>query len=185
MRGIDRTFETDAEGVYAAAGLPFGRYKVELSKSGFAIETVAIDLQAAAAVTRAITMELSRAAFDVDVISTTPLPGVELSRDEIPAAVQALTQSDLANSGALDLSDFLNRRLNGVNVNEVQGNPYQPHGAGCALLLGMNRACRRAFRPPTFKPRGVTARWTADSATSATTAKAATTIAAPRRPASP
>src|SRR5437763_600076 len=124
--GIDRTFETDAEGVYAAAGLPFGRYKVELSKSGFAIETVAIDLQAAAAVTRAITMELSRAAFDVDVISTTPLPGVELSRDEIPAAVQALTQSDLANSGALELSDFLNRRLNGVNVNEVQGNPYQP-----------------------------------------------------------
>jgi outer membrane cobalamin receptor len=138
--GIDRSFVTDAQGLYAANNLPFGRYRVELSKSGFALETVLIDVQAEAAVARTVTMQLSRAAFDVDVISTTPLPGVELSRDEIPAAVQALTQTDIANSGALDLSDFLNRRLNGVNVNEVQGNPYQPdvnyRGYTASPLLG-------------------------------------------------
>ena len=43
-------------------------------------------------------------------------------------------------SGALDLSDFLNRRLNGVHVNEVQGNPFQPdvnyRGYTASPLLG-------------------------------------------------
>jgi hypothetical protein len=43
-------------------------------------------------------------------------------------------------SGALDLSDFLNRRFNGVHVNEVQGNPFQPdinyRGYTASPLLG-------------------------------------------------
>jgi hypothetical protein len=44
------------------------------------------------------------------------------------------------NSGALDLGDFMNRRLNGVYLNEMQGNPFQPdvnfRGYTASPLLG-------------------------------------------------
>jgi outer membrane receptor protein involved in Fe transport len=74
------------------------------------------------------------------VIVTTPLPGVELPARRVPAPVQTATDRDIDDSGALDLSDFLNRRLNGVHVNEVQNNPFQPdvnyRGYTASPLLG-------------------------------------------------
>ena len=76
----------------------------------------------------------------VTVIGTTPLPGVELPAGQVPAPVQTATDRDIDNSGALDLSDFLNRRMNGVHVNEVQNNPFQPdvnyRGYTASPLLG-------------------------------------------------
>ena len=74
------------------------------------------------------------------VVGTTPLPGVEQPVDRIPAPVQTSTAADLDKSGALDLSDFANRRLQGVHVNEMQGNPFQPdvnyRGYTASPLLG-------------------------------------------------
>jgi outer membrane receptor protein involved in Fe transport len=61
----------------------------------------------------------------VDVISTTPLPGVDLAREDIAAPVQVGTAKDIEESGALDLSSFLNRRITNVHINEMQGNPFQ------------------------------------------------------------
>src|SRR5688500_17041862 len=76
----------------------------------------------------------------VIVVGTTPLPGVEQPVDRVPAPVQTSTADDLENSGALDLSDFANRRLQGVHVNEMQGNPFQPdvnyRGYTASPLLG-------------------------------------------------
>src|SRR5262249_32318305 len=76
----------------------------------------------------------------VDVISTTPLPGVDLDREKIAAPVQVGTSGDIEESGALDLSEFLNRRISDVYVNEIQGNPYQPdvnyRGYTASPLLG-------------------------------------------------
>ncbi len=63
--------------------------------------------------------------YKVRVVETTPLPGVELPADQIPAPVQTGSERDIRESGALDVSDFLNRRLNGVHVNEIQNNPFQ------------------------------------------------------------
>ena len=78
--------------------------------------------------------------FKVEVIATTPLPGVGLSLEEIPAPVQTAIDRDIQESGSLDLSDFLNRRLSGVHVNEMQGNPFQPdinyRGYTASPLLG-------------------------------------------------
>lgn len=54
-----------------------------------------------------------------------PLPGLELSRDQLPGNVQSATREDLRNAQALSLSDFLNRQLQSVNVNDYQGNPFQ------------------------------------------------------------
>ena len=44
---------------------------------------------------------------------------------EMAAPVQSATKKDIERSGALDLSDFMNRNLGSVHVNEMQGNPYQ------------------------------------------------------------
>jgi outer membrane receptor protein involved in Fe transport len=78
--------------------------------------------------------------FKVDVIETTPLPGLDLKLEQIPAPVQVAVSADIDASGALDLSDFLNRRLNGVFVNEMQSNPFQPdlnyRGYTASPLLG-------------------------------------------------
>ena len=63
--------------------------------------------------------------FKVEVIETTPLPGLDLRLEQIPAPVQTAVSADVEASGALDLSDFLNRRFTGVFVNEMSGNPFQ------------------------------------------------------------
>jgi outer membrane receptor protein involved in Fe transport len=76
----------------------------------------------------------------VDVISTTPLPGVDLDREKIAAPVQVGTAEDIEKSGALDLSNFLNRRITDVHINEMQGNPFQAdvsyRGYTASPLLG-------------------------------------------------
>jgi len=64
--------------------------------------------------------------FGVTVIATAPLPGVGLPLQQIPAPVQTATDRDIENSGALDLSAFLNAHLTSVHVNEMQSNPFQP-----------------------------------------------------------
>ena len=61
----------------------------------------------------------------VEVIGTSPLPGLGQPLNEITAPVQTAKSRDIDASGALDLSDFMNRRLGSVHVNEMQGNPYQ------------------------------------------------------------
>jgi outer membrane receptor protein involved in Fe transport len=76
----------------------------------------------------------------VDVISTTPLPAVGLETETIAAPVQVGTAQDLEESGALDLSNFLNRRFIGIHINEMQGNPFQAdvsyRGYTASPLLG-------------------------------------------------
>ena len=138
--GVDRSFETDAEGSYTFEDLPYGRYRLVVSKSGFSTQTVLVDVRSQAPVSRTITMSLGTASFKVDVVATTPLPGIDVSPNEIAAPVQTANEQDIQNSGALDLSDFLNRHLDGVHVNEIQGNPFQPdvnyRGYTASPLLG-------------------------------------------------
>ncbi|MES2153211.1 MAG: TonB-dependent receptor [Pseudomonadota bacterium] len=61
----------------------------------------------------------------VEIITAAPLAGGLVLRSEIAAAVQHADADDIAHSGALELGEFMNRRLAGVHVNETQGNPFQ------------------------------------------------------------
>ncbi len=76
----------------------------------------------------------------MDVVSQTPLAGTDLEINQIAAPVQTATAADIENVGALDLADFMNRRLNGVFINEMAGNPFQPdvnfRGYTASPLLG-------------------------------------------------
>ena len=138
--GVTRRFQTDAQGSYTFRDLPFGRYRVEVSKDGFARQSVLIDLQSAIPISRSVTMALGNLAFNVEVVATTPLPGGDIESNEIPSPVQVATHVEIEQSGSHNLSDFLNRRFNGVHVNEIQGNPFQPdinyRGYSASPLLG-------------------------------------------------
>ena len=68
------------------------------------------------------------------------LQGTDLAIDQIASPVETANSGDLKNSGALDLADLMNRRLNGVYFNEMQENPFQPdvnyRGYTASPLLG-------------------------------------------------
>ncbi|NMG28057.1 TonB-dependent receptor [Aromatoleum evansii] len=76
----------------------------------------------------------------VEVVGTTPLPGIGLPKDQIPANVQNLSGQTLREAGGPSLAEGLQRRLPSVNVNEIQGNPYQAdvnyRGFSASPLLG-------------------------------------------------
>ena len=138
--GATRSFHTDANGKFTFEKLNYGRYRIEVSSTGFASQSLLVDLQSSSPVLRTVTLALGIASERVDVVAVTPLAGSDLSPQEIPAPVQTATRQDLNNSGALDLSDLLNRRLSGVNINENQENPFQPdlnyRGYTASPLLG-------------------------------------------------
>ena len=136
----ERRFQTNSRGSYTLDLLPFGHYQLDIAKPGFRPQSIAVDVQSPTLIVRTITLILAGGAFTTDVVASTPLPGIELARDQIPSPVQLANRKDIEDSGALDLSDFLNRRLTGVHVNEIQGNPYQPdinyRGYTASPLLG-------------------------------------------------
>ena len=138
--GVVRRFETDSQGKIAIQSLPFGRYRIEISRSGFAAQSLLVDVQSTAPVHRTVTMTLEAAPTKVDVVSETPLAGTDLTIDQIAGAVQTASSTDIEQSGALELADFMNRRLNSVYLNEMQGNPFQPdvnfRGYTASPLLG-------------------------------------------------
>ena len=51
-------FKLTLQGDVVLGNLPFGRYRLQVSKSGFTTQTVAIDVQSATPVTRTISMEI-------------------------------------------------------------------------------------------------------------------------------
>jgi outer membrane receptor protein involved in Fe transport len=61
----------------------------------------------------------------VEVVGTMPLPGLGTPIEQVPANVQAATDKDITRSRASDLQQFLDREVGSVNVNSVQGNPFQ------------------------------------------------------------
>ena len=83
---------------------------------------------------------LAQEAQRVDVVGVTPLPGLDVPKDRVPANVQTARGADIERSQALDLSAFLNQRLGSVHLNEVQGNAFQPdvnfRGFTASPLLG-------------------------------------------------
>ncbi len=137
---VEQSFQTDARGMYRFSGLAFGKYRLEVTKTGFATQSLLIEVKSATPISKPITMTIGTQSTRVDVVAATPLAGTDLSIDQIAAPVQTATAADIDNSGALDLADFMNRRLNGVYFNEMQENPFQPdvnfRGYTASPLLG-------------------------------------------------
>jgi outer membrane receptor protein involved in Fe transport len=54
-----------------------------------------------------------------------PLPGLALTKEEIPGNVQSITAQEIKESHSLSLTDLMNRKLQSVTVNDYQSNPFQ------------------------------------------------------------
>lgn len=76
----------------------------------------------------------------VEVIGTTPLHGIELPLERVPANVQLVRDKALDDQHSLTIADFMADNLAGVNVNDTQNNPFQPNvnyrGFTASPLLG-------------------------------------------------
>lgn len=138
--GAPRSFMTDAQGLYDVKGLVYGIYEIVVSSPGFADSSLSIDVSSPSPVTQSVTLSLGQAASAITVVGTMPLPGVVLAVEQVASPVQTATQAEIEQSGAADLPDFMNRRLNGVYLNEMQGNSSQPdvnfRGYTASALLG-------------------------------------------------
>ena len=54
-----------------------------------------------------------------------PLPGLGLTKEQIPGNVQSITAKEIQETHALSMADLMNQNLQSVNVNDYQGNPFQ------------------------------------------------------------
>lgn len=82
----------------------------------------------------------STATQRVEIISTTPVPGTGVPKDQIPSNVQTANDKRLRQVQSLNLPDFMSTALPTVSINEIQGNPYQMdvnyRGFSASPLLG-------------------------------------------------
>src|SRR5690242_5490655 len=59
----------------------------------------------------------------VEVVGTTPLPGIGTPIDQVPANVHAITGESIREQNTIDLSQYLNRNVSSVNITDGQVNP--------------------------------------------------------------
>lgn len=78
---------------------------------------------------------------EVVVIGVTPMQGSGLPITKIPYNVQTAHGDDIERVQSLSLTDFLNRTMESVSINDVQNNPLQPdvqyRGFTASPLLGL------------------------------------------------
>jgi outer membrane receptor protein involved in Fe transport len=76
----------------------------------------------------------------IEVIGTTPVPGLGTALENVPASVQTYGAEEVGRQRPLSAADFLERNAGSVSVNSGQGNPFQPdvsyRGFTASPLLG-------------------------------------------------
>jgi outer membrane receptor protein involved in Fe transport len=76
----------------------------------------------------------------VEVVGTTPLPGIGVPLNQVPANVQTASGKSIAEQKSLNIAEFLDGNLGSVTANDTVGNPYQAdvvyRGFAASPLLG-------------------------------------------------
>ena len=76
----------------------------------------------------------------VEVVSPTALPGLGIARDRLPYTVERIDGRQITGENAVSLPELMGQRLQSVNLNEIQGNPFQAdlnyRGFSASPLLG-------------------------------------------------
>lgn len=138
--GVERRQSTRATGEVVLDGLPAGRYRIEAERDGFSRQSALVDLRPGMTVEERFTLRVGTLSFDLSVIAATPLPGAGLEAWEVAPPVRNATATDIDSSQAVSLFDLLGRRTGSVNLNEIQGNPFQAdlnyRGYTASPLLG-------------------------------------------------
>lgn len=61
----------------------------------------------------------------VDVVGIAPQAGLGIDRELLPYSLQSASHQTIRQAQAGNLTDFMARHLNGVNVNDISGSPFQ------------------------------------------------------------
>src|SRR5947208_10125734 len=85
--GVAHSFRTDSQGRYTSGSLPYGRYHLEVLQTGFANRSLLFNIESDS-VSKTVTMKLGAMKYGVDVVSPTPLPGIDLEPNQVAAPVQ-------------------------------------------------------------------------------------------------
>ncbi len=76
----------------------------------------------------------------VEVISTSPLPGIGVPINLIPSNIQTVKSQDVNKQPGVSIADFMVNNMQGVTVSDMTGNPWQPEinfrGYSSTPLLG-------------------------------------------------
>lgn len=76
----------------------------------------------------------------VEVVGTSPLPGLGTGKKDVPGNVQIYTSDDLSGQRQSNTTDFLQQNAGSITANAAQGNPFQPdisfRGFTASPLLG-------------------------------------------------
>jgi outer membrane receptor protein involved in Fe transport len=76
----------------------------------------------------------------VEVYSNSPLPSIGIPLSNVPANIQIVSPKDIKKQSGVSIADYMINNLEGVTVNETQGNPFQPditfRGYSASPLLG-------------------------------------------------
>jgi iron complex outermembrane receptor protein len=62
---------------------------------------------------------------EIQVISTSPLPGAGIDREKVPALVQTITAEDFSRIYSSNITDTLFQRIPGISTSDQQGNSFQ------------------------------------------------------------
>lgn len=103
----------------------------------------AATLLATAAQAQAQPQTAGAPASQVEIIGTAPLAGLGVDRNLLPYASQTVKRDALNQAQAEQMTDFLARRMAGMQVNDIQGSPFQAdltfRGYRASGLLGASQ----------------------------------------------
>src|SRR5262245_41547054 len=83
--GVARSFQTDANGIADLTNVAPARYRLEITRSGFAVWSEAITVKAGASLSRDISLSLTTSTYQMDVVGATPLAGFDVPVAQVPA----------------------------------------------------------------------------------------------------
>jgi len=100
----------------------------------------------------------------MNIISVSPLDGRGVEADKLPGNIQTVSSKQLESAQSISLSEYINRYLGSVSINEAQNNPLQPdiyyRGFVASPLLGMPQGLSTYVNGVRFnEPFGDTVNW--------------------------
>jgi TonB dependent receptor-like, beta-barrel len=143
-----QTFDTDADGVILAKRLPFGRYRLEVTRPGFATYATLVDIQSALPTEYRVTLTLLPVQAQVTVSADATMLDVRQS-STVQRIGEALLQRRMAALPGRALSDVVNTQpgwlLEANGILHPRGSEYQVQYVVDGLPLTDNRS-------PSFAP---------------------------------